>query len=80
MKYSCRKGDSSEPTLFDKKGGYPIFSTPDLDSEVLYIAKQGEKFEVLGTEGDWYRIQYESEKGIITIGYLHNTSILQVGE
>ncbi len=74
------RGDSSEPTLFDKYGGYPIFSTPDLGSEVLYIAKQGEKFEVLGTEGDWYRIQYESEKGIITIGYLHNTSILQVGE
>jgi len=76
------RGTSAEPNSpdYDRYGRYPIYTAPNLASDVLYIAKMGEKFGVKGTEGDWYKVEYVGSDGATTTGWLHKSSIMKVGE
>jgi len=60
-----------KPSGGGNNGFYPVYNTPDFDSEVVYQAVDGETFDVVGQADGWYNVRLEDGAE----GWLHETSI-----
>ena len=56
--------------------GYIIYENQDINSQQLYIAKDGEEFKVIDETDKWFKVEVNTE---IT-GWLHKTSVKSVTE
>lgn len=55
----------------DNKVYYKIFAENDASSEAIYLAKEGENFELIEESGDWYKIKLPHDG----IGWVHVSSV-----
>ena len=47
-----------------------IRESPSTDSTSIGVLKEGEKVDILSTEGDWHKINYEGKEGYINKNYV----------
>ncbi len=71
---SVQLEEKNAPFLVSKPGTpglYPVYEKPTFTSKIIYEAEDGETFEVIKKEGDWYNIMlYDG-----SFGWLHKTSV-----
>lgn len=53
----------------------PVFVTPYERPEALAVAEVGVEFAVLGAEGDWYLVEYDSKRLGRRRGYIHRDNV-----
>ncbi|MCW1949118.1 MAG: SH3 domain-containing protein, partial [Candidatus Shapirobacteria bacterium] len=62
---------NNSPLIIDKPSGYPIYRTPNLDSDIVYTAQENEKFNVISDQGDWYQVSLGNGSG----GWLKKSNV-----
>lgn len=45
------------------------------EAKVLSLMPAGTPLELTGKKGEWYRVKYTQEKGVVTVGYVHQSMI-----
>lgn len=64
--------DNSASLVVNKEdSGYPLYRTPDINSEVVYIATENEKLSVIEEVENWFRVSTGDGTG----GWLPKTSV-----
>ena len=49
---------------------------PSASSEIVEMLSVGQKVEILGTEGDWYKIKFNNVVGYVSKTYLSTTDVI----
>lgn len=62
---------NNSPLIIDKPAGYPIYRTPDLNSDIVYTAEENEKFTVISQNDNWYQVTLGNGSG----GWLQKSSV-----
>lgn len=64
--------EESSPLIINKDyDGYPVYRTPDLNSEVIYTAGEDEELQVLSQKDGWYQVSFGQGSG----GWLPQSSV-----
>ena len=53
---------------------------PSASSEIVEMLSVGQKVEILGTEGDWYKIKFNNVIGYVSKTYLSTTDVISSTE
>ena len=53
---------------------------PSASSEIVEMLSVGQKVEILGTEGDWYKIKFNNVVGYVSKTYLSTTDVISSNE
>ena len=53
---------------------------PSASSEIVEMLSVGQKVEILGTEGDWYKIKFNNVIGYVSKTYLSTTDVITGAE
>ncbi len=53
---------------------------PSASSEIVEMLSVGQKVEILGTEGDWYKIKFNNVVGYVSKTYLSTTDVITSAE
>lgn len=53
---------------------------PSASSEIVEMLSVGQKVEILGTEGDWYKIKFNNVVGYVSKTYLSTTDVITGAE
>ena len=57
-------------------GSLRVRQKPDKNSEIIEIISSGQKVEILGTEGDWYKVRYNNVVGYVSKTYISTTDVI----
>ena len=57
-------------------GSLRVRQKPDKNSEIIEIISAGQKVEILGTEGDWYKVRYNNVVGYVSKTYISTTDVI----
>src|SRR3989338_6078489 len=62
----------------DKKA--PVYSNPDNNDVPIIEAAPGTRYEVLETQGEWYKVSVQFEEGFNITGWIHASSVVDAEE
>ncbi len=62
----------------DKKA--PVYSNPDNNDVPIIEATPGTRYEVLETQGEWYKVSVQFEEGFNITGWIHASSVVDAEE
>ena len=57
-------------------GSLRVRQKPDKNSEIIEIISSGQKVEILGSEGDWYKVRYNNVVGYVSKTYISTTDVI----
>ena len=57
-------------------GSLRVREKPNTSSEVIEMISAGQKGEILGTEGDWYKVKYNNVVGYVSKTYISTTDVI----
>lgn len=63
--------------LYVQSGKAKVFSDTSFDSKVIVELKRGDKVDVVGKEGNWYKVAIGGKKGFIAAFLLNSTPPLE---
>lgn len=57
-------------------GSLRVREKPSTSSEIVEIIGAGQKVEILGTEGDWYKVKFNNVVGYVSKTYISTTDVI----
>ncbi|NOR14358.1 MAG: outer membrane beta-barrel protein [Candidatus Aminicenantes bacterium] len=50
-------------------------ATPREESRILAMMPSGTPLELAGKKGDWFRVKYSQEEGVVVVGFVHQADV-----